>query len=183
MNKTQRDYTNAGLLWVDLEMTGLDPTKDRILEVAVILTRLDLVKIDTFESGIKQNEAELRALVSANPFALSRPKETEELLQISLAGKAETEVEKEILSLISTHFTDVDVYVAGNSVHADMGFIKQWWPNLHKRLDYRILDVTSWKIMFEGRFGANFEKAETHRALTDIEESIAELKFYLDARR
>jgi oligoribonuclease len=170
--------TNLNLLWLDLEMTGLEPTKDRILEVAVILTNGNLEKRAMYESGVLQDEQEIRQLLGENEFAKNRPAETEELITISLSGVSEADVQKEILALIDAHFGNQDVFLAGNSIHADKGFVKQWWPELHKRLHYRMLDVSAWKLVYEAHYNRFFKKAETHRALADIEESIAELKFY-----
>lgn len=175
---TPFDYKNAKLLWLDLEMTGLNPSTDRILEVAAIATDIKLTKQATYETGVLQDRAEIEALLGANEFAVNRPDETQELITISMAGKPEKQVEKELLSLLSEAFGDAPVFLAGNSIHADRGFIKQWWPELHARLHYRMLDVTSWKIIFEGQYQRYFVKKEQHRALADIEESIAELKFY-----
>lgn len=160
-------------------MTGLTPTTDKILEVAVIATRFDFVEIERYESGVWQNEQEIRELLNANPFSVARPIETEQEIQTSLKGKAESIIQEDLLALIKRRFGDEPVYLAGNSIHADRGFVRQYWPKLHARLHYRMLDVSSFKLVWLGRGGEPFAKKEKHTALADIEESIAELKYYL----
>jgi oligoribonuclease len=172
--------TPTKLLWIDLEMTGLDPQKDRIVEVAAIVTDWNFMELDVLETGVRQDEETVRALFAANPFAVGRPNETAELVQVSLAGRPEQEVEAMLLHMVDQHFEPGEpVLLAGNSIHCDRGFIKQWWPNLEKRLHYRMLDVSAWKVVMQGKYGVEYKKAEAHRALGDIRESIGELQSYL----
>lgn len=166
------------LMWLDLEMTGLEPAKDLIVEVGVILTRFDLVELARYETGIRHDERQLRALFDANEWSRNRPAETEAEIQTSLSGKRQEMVEEDLLKLIEQNFGDEPVYLAGNSIHADRGFIKQHWPKLHARLHYRMLDVSSFKLWWIGNGKFPYIKKELHTALSDIEESIAELKFY-----
>lgn len=170
--------TPKNLLWLDLEMTGLEAETDRILEVAVILTKFDLIQIDSLETGVKQDEQTIRTLLGNNPFAMSRPAETEKLISTSLNGISPSRTEQDLLNLITKHFKDEPVYLAGNSIHMDRTFIKWWWPKLHARLHYRMLDVSSFKLWHLGNGGEVFTKTEAHTALSDIQESIAELKYY-----
>lgn len=168
------------LLWIDLEMTGLEPTKDRIVEVAAIVTDWDFKELALFESGVRQDEKEMRKLFADNPWTAARS-ETKGEIERSLASPPEKEVEKEILALIDAHFAPREpVLLAGNSIHCDRGFIKQWWPKIEARLHYRMLDVSAWKVVMQGKYGVEFAKKETHQALPDIRESIAELQYYLD---
>jgi oligoribonuclease len=69
--------------------------------------------------------------------------------------------------------------LAGNSIHQDRKFIVNEWERLDKRLHYRMLDVSAWKVVFEHKFHNKFSKPEAHRALSDIRGSIEELKYYL----
>ena len=168
------------LLWIDLEMTGLNPAVDRIVEVAAIVTDWNFAELDVLEAGVHQDEQQLRDLFAHNPWASARPQETLELVQISLDGHPEQEVEAMLVSMVERHFLpDEPVVLAGNSIHMDRKFIQQWWPSLDKRLHYRMLDVSAWKVVMAGKYGIEFEKAEAHRALGDIRESIAELRSYL----
>jgi oligoribonuclease len=172
--------TPKKLLWVDLEMTGLDPTKDRIVEVAAIITDWDFNELAQFESGVGQDKDEVTKLFAANPWAVARSENTNALIELSVQSPPETEVQDSLLKLINEHFSpDEPALLAGNSIHQDRRFIEQWWPKLDARLHYRMLDVSAWKVVMIGKYGLEFPKKESHRALDDIRESIEELKLYL----
>ena len=168
------------LVWLDLEMTGLNPVKDRIIEVAIILTKFDFIAINEYEKGVKQDENELRRLLQENDFWRSRPNETKKIIAHSLNGIDERIVENEIIAIINSNFGDEPVYLAGNSIHMDRQFIKSWWPTLDSRLHYRMLDVSSFKLLWLSQGKEPFNKSEQHRALADIKESISELKYYIN---
>lgn len=173
--------TPKTLLWLDLEMTGLDAQEDLIVEVAAIITKWDFVEQEVYESGIGQERIELERLFGRNPFAKSRPAETKQLIELSLRSPAEAEVENKLVALLNKHVPANEVaLLAGNSIHADRGFIRHYWPQLEARLHYRMLDVSAWKVVMQAKFGLDFQKQETHRALLDIRESIAELQYYLE---
>lgn len=177
----QKNTTPAHLLWVDLEMTGLDPVKDRIVEVAAIMTDWDFNELGRYESGVAQDEQELRALFAANAWASARPESTKELIDLSLSSPSEAEVQDALANFIGRFAAqDEVVLLAGNSIHCDRSFIKQWWPHIDRRLHYRMLDVSAWKVVMQAKYGMQFPKNETHRALEDIQESISELKYYLE---
>lgn len=91
-------------------------------------------------------------------------------------------VEQELMALVRAQFGDEMAVLAGNSIHADRGFIEFHWPGLTKLLHYRMLDVTSWKVVMQGKYGMEYTKKETHRAFDDIHESIEELQYYLANR-
>lgn len=174
----------AKLLWVDLEMTGLDPEKDRILEVAAIATGWDLEPI------VRGDErAEMTAVVKV-PEELMRErmvggfweknaKSRDGLMAQNSEGESTRAVEEELLAFIDQWFGD-EVILAGNSIHQDRKFIDREWPEVAKRLHYRMLDVSAWKVVFEGKYGKRFTKREAHRALDDIRGSIEELRWYLE---
>jgi oligoribonuclease len=174
------DFIPTKMLWVDLEMTGLDPQNDRIVEAAAIITDWNFNELDVLETGVRQDEDVIRHRFAANPWAAARPQETLELVQTSLDGHPEQEVETKLLFMLDRHFEPGEpVLLAGNSIHMDRRFIQQWWPNLDRRLHYRMLDVSAWKVVMRGKYGVEFPKSEAHRALGDIRESIAELRSYL----
>lgn len=163
------------LLWVDLEMTGLDPDADRILEVAAIVTDFDFNELGRFESAVHQD---VSVLNSMNDWC----KETHNasgLVKRVMTAPSEQKVAADFAKFVKKHFSEPAV-LAGNSIHQDRRFIRKWWPEVDALLHYRMLDVSSYKIIMQGKYDKEFTKTETHRALDDIEESIAELRFYLD---
>ena len=98
----------------------------------------------------------------------------------NLSGKNGRVVENELLAFIDEHIgTEEKVLLAGNSIHQDRRFITNEWHRLDARLHYRMLDVSAWKVVFEGKFRKKFAKPEAHRAIEDIQGSIEELKYYL----
>lgn len=89
-------------------------------------------------------------------------------------------VEDELLAFMDEQFgPDELVLLAGNSIHQDRKFIDAEWPRLAARLHYRMLDVSAWKVVFDGKYKKRFAKPEAHRALDDIRGSIEELQYYL----
>ena len=166
------------LLWLDLEMTGLDTSKHAIVEVAAIVTDWDFNELATYEAVITQPEAVLEA---SNEFALQQHADSGLYEQVRTSGKVETEVINELVGIIKEQFKDEPAVLAGNSIHADRAFIRAQWADVESLLHYRMLDVSSWKLVCLGKLGVpEFVKKETHRALDDIRESIAELQYYLN---
>lgn len=174
----------AKLLWVDLEMTGLDPEKDRILEVAAMATGWDLEVLE----GKDGSRAEMTAVVKV-PEKLMKERMVGEfweknsasrdgLMKQNAEGKSAKEVEDLLLEFMDKWFGN-EVILAGNSIHQDRKFIDREWPRVAARLHYRMLDVSAWKVYFEGARGKKFVKREAHRALDDIQGSIEELKWYV----
>lgn len=167
----------AKLLWVDLEMTGLEPDKDKILEVAAIATDMQLNEIARYEAVVKVDE-KIIAERMVGEFWEKNSKTRDALIAQNADGKPVAEVEKELVGFVDKYFGKI-VYLAGNSVHQDRKFIEREMPELDKRLHYRMLDVSAWKIYFENARHKKFTKPENHRAMDDINGSIEELKWYL----
>ena len=160
-------------------MTGLDPAEDRILEVAAIITDWDFNEIATYEA-VKQVGSRLMQARMVGEFWDEYAGVRDALMAQNATGKNGRTVENELLTFIDEHIGDEDkVLLAGNSIHQDRRFIVNEWPRLDARLHYRMLDVTAWKVVFEGKFCKKFAKPEAHRALEDIRGSIDELKYYL----
>jgi oligoribonuclease len=167
------------ILWMDLEMTGLDPIEDRILEVAVIVTDWDFKEIATYE-GVKKVGPTLMKKRMAIPFWDTFSEVRDALMAQNEHGKDGRTVENELLAFIDEHFpADMPVLLAGNSIHQDRRFIVNEWHRLDMRLHYRMLDVSAWKVVFDGKYRKKFAKPEAHRALDDIRGSIEELQYYL----
>lgn len=172
---------HSKLLWIDLEMTGLDPVEDRILEIAAIVTDWDFNEIATYEAVKKvgPNLMKSRMKVAAE-FWDAYPSVRDALVAQNLTGKNGRTVENELLAFIDLHFDkDERILLAGNSIHQDRKFIENEWKRFNSRLHYRMLDVSAWKVVFEGKYRRKFAKPEAHRALSDIRGSIEELKYYL----
>ena len=167
----------AKLLWIDLEMTGLDPIKDRILEVAAIATDMELNEISRFESVVKVPESLMKERMVGD-FWDKNHESRDALIAQNKTGKSIKEVEKSLLDFINQYFGK-EIYLAGNSIHQDRKFIEREMPELNQKLHYRMLDVSAWKIYFENALNKKYIKPENHRALSDIEGSIGELKWYL----
>ncbi|WP_028659387.1 oligoribonuclease [Nocardioides insulae] len=172
---------SAALLWVDLEMTGLDPVEDRIVEVAAIATDWAFEPLGSYEA-VKKVGPGLMKRRMVGEFWDTHAEVRQALMDQNLQGTNGRTVENQLLAFCDQHFGDgtTRIVLAGNSIHQDRRFIANEWPRLDARLHYRMLDVSAWKLVFEGRYGATYRKKEAHRALSDIEESIAELRHYLE---
>lgn len=167
----------AKLLWIDLEMTGLDPIKDRILELAAIATDLDLQPIAEMTAVVKVPEKLIHERM-VGEFWEKNSESRDGLMQQNASGRSAKNVEQELLEFINKHFGK-EVILAGNSIHQDRKFIDREWPEVSQRLHYRMLDVSAWKVYFEGARKEKFLKREAHRALDDIKGSIEELQWYI----
>lgn len=165
------------LFWVDLEMTGLNVETEVIIEVAAIVTDLDFTELACFETAVKQPQSYLDSMDTWN---------TEHHGASGLTAKVPfgmppEKVEDELIKLVQTHFPDPKdrPVLAGNSIGQDRVFINKHMPRLAALLHYRMLDVSSWKIIFNNKYNFKHDKQGKHRALDDIRESISELKAYL----
>ena len=171
------DMKKAKLLWVDLEMTGLSPEKDRILEVAAIATGWDFEKIAEYTAVVKVPEKLMKERM-VGEFWEKNSESRDALMAQNESGKDVKEVEGELLEFVKKYFGE-EVILAGNSIHQDRKFIDREMPELSRKLHYRMLDVSAWKVYFEGAKDKKFLKRDAHRALDDINGSIEELKWYL----
>lgn len=167
----------AKLLWIDLEMTGLDPEKDRILELAAIATGWDLEPIAEMTAVVRVPDSLMEERM-VGEFWEKNSESCDALKAQNTTGKSTSEVEQQLLAFIDQYFGQ-EIILAGNSIYQDRKFIDREWPEAAKRLHYRMLDVSAWKVYFEGAKGKKFIKREAHRALDDIQGSIEELKWYL----
>ena len=175
-NKNGNDFKLEKIFWVDLEMTGLCPETDVIIEVAAIVTDKNFKELDVYQNVVKQNRKYLEAMDSWNQKCHRKSG----LYNLISQGKSLKNVEQDLLSLLESHFqSEEKIVVAGNCIYQDRNFIRRHMPRLDKKLYYRMLDVTAWKLFFE-KEGFKFEKSNKHRALEDIRESIREFKYYLE---
>ncbi|HEY5667961.1 MAG TPA: oligoribonuclease [Candidatus Saccharimonadales bacterium] len=165
------------LLWVDLEMTGLDPEQHVIIEIAAEVTDFTFKTLASYEAVIHQPD---NVLAKANEWAAAQHEMSGLTARVKTEGRSEDEVKHELMGFIRAQFGDEPAVLAGNSIHNDRIFIKKWWPEVDALLHYRMLDVSSFKIVMQGKYGMEFEKNDAHRAFDDIQASIAELQYYLD---
>jgi oligoribonuclease len=163
------------LLWLDMEMTGLDVTKEVPIEVGAIITAWDLKPLEEYHAIIKQPQKYLDAMDDWNK---KHHGESGLVAQIP-QGKEPALVEHELMKLVEKHFNGEPAILAGNSISQDRLFIARYMPKLNALLHYRMLDVTAWKIVLQAKFNAKFDKKNPHRAVDDIKESIAEFNYYL----
>jgi oligoribonuclease len=178
MSKT--DVVPTKLLWMDLEFTDFDYPNNLLLEVSVEITDFNFVTLASYEARIKNNPDKMVNRFKLNTFWQEYPHNRDDFLKNNDKGKPVKQVEDELLALIDEHFGSEPAILAGNSIHSDRQVVKVHWPKLDLKLHYRMLDVTSLKILMQGKYGVVYDKNSTHRAYDDIQASIAELQFYLD---
>lgn len=166
---------SSHLFWIDLEMSGLDVEKEVIIEVAVIVTDYKLNELETYHAVVKQPQKYIDGMDDWNKKTHG---ESGLIAQIP-NGKDPDLVEKELIALGEKYFGKERIIIAGNSIGHDKLFLTRYFKEFSKQLHYRLLDVTSWKLVFKDMLKVKHEKKNTHRALDDIRESIDELKYYM----
>lgn len=165
------------LLWVDLEMTGLDPSRDRILEVGAIVTDWNFQEIASYEAVIHQPESVLDLM---DEWCVTQHGASGLTERVRDSQLSEQEAEMNLVAFAKEHCgSDSKLLLCGNSIHMDRRFLEQQWKTFDALLHYRMLDVSAWKVVFEGKYRKKFAKPEDHRALNDIRGSIQELTYYL----
>ena len=162
--------------WLDLEMSGLNPEVDKILEAAVVITNKHLSPTVTFETPVFQSP---EVLENMNTWCKEHHAKSG-LIDRVPSGISEKELDKKLCEIADTYFKNESVILCGNSIAHDRKFVEAYLPAYTAKLHYRMLDVSSFKIVFQEMFGKRYEKNNNHRALDDIYESIEELKYYLD---
>ena len=172
------------LVWIDCEMTGLDVSRDQLVEIAVIVTYADLVELDEGVNIIIR-PADLSILDGMDDVV--RDMHTSSgLLDLIPSGVSLAEAEAEVLAYVQQHVPEArKAPLAGSSVYVDRGFISRDMPSLDAHLHYRLVDVSSIKELarrwYPRSYFASPEKKGNHRALGDIRDSIGELRYYRDA--
>ena len=168
------------LAWIDLEMTGLVPEKDVIVEIASIVTDKDLNIIAEGPNFIiYQPDAEL---IKMEDFVKNLHTKSGLLPLISSSTTTIQEAEMETIKFFDEFCFAGVVPLCGNSIWQDRRFLRQHMPRLDNFFNYRIIDVSSVKEIIKRWYPnspqLDFQKKEMHRALSDIRESIAELSYY-----
>ena len=164
------------MLWIDMEMTGLDVEKEVIIEVAAIVTDLKLETLDTYHSVVKQHQEYIDRMDDWNKTHHGKSG----LTDLIPRGKDPSVVEDDLLAIVEKNFHGDRAVLAGNSIYQDRLFINKYFTRLNEKLHYRMLDVTAFKLIFNYLYQISYtKKASKHRAVDDITESINELKKYL----
>ncbi|MDP6538221.1 MAG: oligoribonuclease [Planctomycetota bacterium] len=170
----------AHLVWIDMEMSGLDPRRDRVLEIATLVTDSELeIVAEGPELVIHQPDSVLEAMDSWNRTHHGESGLTSRVRESTID---EAEAERLTLAFLAEHCPPQTAPLAGNSVWQDRRFLVEYMPALDAHLHYRIVDVSSVKeLVRRWRPEVQAEaprKVGAHRALEDIRESLAELRFY-----
>lgn len=178
INQVTTKHPN-NLVWLDMEMTGLDHSQNVILEVATIITDSNLnILAQSPSYAIFQPEYELEKMDRWN---VSTHTKSGLLDRVKISVQTVEQVEKNILQLFKKYVEKGKSPLCGNTIHQDRKFISKYMPKLDAYLHYRNLDVSTLKELAK-RWYPNcyngFKKQNKHEALADIIESINELKYY-----
>lgn len=167
------------LLWLDMEMTGLEPDKDRIIELAIVVTDADL---NTIAEGpvlvVHQTDAVLDAMDNWNKGTHGKSGLID---RVKASHLAEPDAEAQMLTFVKQYVPERTSPMCGNSICQDRRFMARYMPALEAYFHYRNLDVSTLKELakrWRPGLAEGFKKSGKHEALADIYESIEELKYY-----
>ncbi|HXX85162.1 MAG TPA: oligoribonuclease [Casimicrobiaceae bacterium] len=167
------------LVWIDMEMTGLKPESDRILEVALVVTDNALATIaEAPVMVVHQDDTTLAAMDSWNQATHTR---SGLVLRVKASTHDEAAVEAQMLAFLNEHVPPNVSPMCGSSICQDRRFLARWMPRLEEHFHYRNLDVSSLKELcrrWQPEVAKGWVKQGKHEALADIYESIEELKYY-----
>lgn len=169
------------LVWLDLEMTGLDVTRHVIVEIAALVTDGELEPLDDGIDVIVHQPP--TALAEMDDFVQKMHTRSGLIPEIEASTVSLADAGAQALEYIRLHVSDAGVApMCGNSIGVDRRFLDHQLPELDQFLHYRSIDVSSFKELcrrwYPGVYKKRPHKAETHRALADVRESIAELRYY-----
>ncbi len=167
------------LVWLDMEMTGLDPDRDRILEVAVVVT--DSLLGTVAEGPVLVVHQEDRVLDAMDEWNRTTHGRTGLIDRVRASALAEVDVEERLLAFLGGHVPAKASPMCGNSICQDRRFLARWMPRLEGYFHYRNLDVSTLKELirrWRPDLARGVVKQGKHEALADIYESIDELRYY-----
>jgi oligoribonuclease len=179
--KSAKSTTDDRLVWIDLEMTGLDVERHRIVEIAVLVTDGQLEILDEGIDLVVHQPPE--ALAEMDDFVRKMHVKSGLLPQIEASKLSLEAAGTQALAYIGERVPEPGTApMCGNSIGVDRRFLHRYLPDLDNYLHYRSIDVSSLKELCKRWYPEVYSKrpgkAETHRALSDITESVAELRFY-----
>jgi oligoribonuclease len=167
------------LIWIDMEMTGLQPDSDRIIEIALLVTDAQLALVaEGPVLVVHQPDEVLDAMDSWNK---STHKRSGLIDKVRASTLSEAQAEAQALAFLAQHVPTNTSPMCGNSICQDRRFLARWMPKLEAHFHYRNLDVSTLKELvrrWKPELSKAFAKEGKHEALADILESIEELKFY-----
>ena len=173
------DKSADNLVWLDCEMSGLDPEKERLLEIAVVITGPQLTpRIEGPVLVIHQSEALLSAMDAWNKGTHGKSGLIDKVRASTLT---EAQAEKELIAFISRYVPKGKAPMCGNSIGQDRRFLVKYLPKLEDFFHYRNIDVSTLKELakrWKPEAYNSFKKAQRHTALADVHESIDELTHY-----
>jgi oligoribonuclease len=174
----KRQQAASNLVWLDLEMTGLDAQRDVILQAAIVITTPELEPLEEFVCDVWQAPS---ALEHMTPYVRDMHEKNGLLARVASSRTDLFAAEKQLLERICGWCT-YPALICGNTIGQDKRFIDQWMPGLAGYLSYRSIDVSSLKMLAKLWYGeiAVYKKPTDgeHDALFDVKQSIAELVHY-----
>ena len=171
--------SDQNLVWIDLEMTGLSPERDRIIEIAVVVTDAQLgCRTEGPVFAVHQSDATLDAMDAWNKGTHGRSGLTE---RVKASTVDEASASAQVIEFLKRYVPAGKSPMCGNSICQDRRFLANHMPELEAFFHYRNLDVSTLKELarrWKPEIMAGFKKAQAHTALADIHESIDELAYY-----
>ena len=171
--------SDLNLVWLDCEMTGLNPQEHRVIEIALVVTNADLsVRVEGPVIAIHQSDEELAKMDAWNRGTHGRSGLTE---RVKASTVTEDEAQKEVLRFMKRYVPKAKVPMCGNSIGQDRRFLARYMPELEAYFHYRNVDVSTLKELarrWRPELVTGFKKAQKHTALADVHESIDELVYY-----
>jgi oligoribonuclease len=178
-SRQQEILVSAHLVWIDLEMTGLNPEHDRIIEMATIITDGDLNLIA--EGPVLAIRQEQSLLDGMDEWNQTHHSVSGLLDRMAREGVSEIEAEAQTLAFIESHVEPNSAPLCGNTIWQDRRFLSRYMKSLEGYLHYRMIDVSSIKELakrWHPKIASGVVKTNQHTALADIRESIEELRYY-----
>ena len=173
------DTNEQNLVWLDLEMSGLEVTRHRILEIATLVTDADLnILAEGPVHAIYQSE---EVLISMDEWCQEHHRASGLVDRVRMSKVSEGQAEKDTLSFLTKYVSAGASPLCGNSVHQDRIFLSAYMPELANFFHYRNLDVSSFKIaanLWQPELTQQVVKRDAHLALADIVESVKEMRLY-----
>ena len=171
--------SDLNLVWLDCEMTGLNPLEHRVIEIALVVTNADLsVRVDGPVIAIHQSDEELAKMDAWNRGTHGRSGLTE---RVKASAIDEAAAQAEVLRFMKRYVPKAKVPMCGNSIGQDRRFLARYMPDLEAYFHYRNVDVSTLKELarrWRPELVSGFKKAQKHTALADVHESIDELRYY-----